>query len=100
MLAAHNWAEAASFRAGSKFKVLNELNENEAKKHDWIAIMWLMAGISIAVVYVALGIVTLMGARKMKNYESFGFALTSCILAIVAGFCFLPFGVPNLAIGI
>ena len=41
------------------------------------------AGISIAVLCIIFGVVILLGAIKMKNLESRGFAMTAAILAVI-----------------
>ena len=40
-------------------------------------------GLSIAILCIIFGVVILLGAIKMKNLESRGFALTAAILAVI-----------------
>jgi hypothetical protein len=46
----------------------------------------------------AIGILVLIGARKMKKLESYGFAMTAAILSVIP--CFSPCGLIGLAFGI
>ncbi|GLH74949.1 hypothetical protein GETHLI_34510 [Geothrix limicola] len=60
-------------------------------------------GMAMAVVGIAFGVVVLMGALKMKDARSYGFAMTAAILAMVPCLspccCLgLPFGIWALVI--
>jgi hypothetical protein len=55
-------------------------------------------GIVAGIIGLAVGVVILMGALKMKNLTSYGFAMTSAILAMVP--CVSPCCLVGLPIGI
>jgi hypothetical protein len=51
-------------------------------------------GVTIATAFLGVGIVIIIGALRMKKLESFGFAITSSVLAIVTGeLVGLPIGI-------
>ena len=55
-------------------------------------------GIAIALIEMVIGVVILIGALKMKNLQSYGFAMTAAILAMIP--CISPCCLIGLPMGI